>query len=557
MESYNIPNMPIKQEQNPFITPMATTLEAESKYSQFLLGGGYQYHSQHIIPQQQETGIYFLPLEQVSNNSYKQQTDSDAEPLLFQKYPNSASWPDTNMYSNETGANFMLPPTSYLTYDKEKSLQKDDDILAQLLDEGGFSFEDFGNIYIPSNDEMLIPVQPPAGDPLSNVCYSPPQTSPMQSYPVLDDQPLIEGSSPSSLVLTGGENSDPLVSGFNEVTPSPNNEIISFNNETQQQLPVDNLQDLLGELFGEDDFTLSNSFSNTTTDTGNIIPITNTPAEITPDILTASFTIDEEDTFNNHAPIDNDMTIPSTVEFLPATKKPRMSNSSSMSLDDIHVPKHNLSSLKNKPPKILPLSLSPSSSPLSNSSKLPDSPPSSSSPPSSVSHKLTSLGGGGMLFGQHEDEIIKKLLKPQDCKGAKPITRDKLVTMPVEEFNALLDEALLTEIEVAFMKEWRRRGKNKMAAQIARKRKREELFELEDDMDTLRQRRVQLQQSVQSLTTLIASYKRRAEAAEKKIYKHYSAAHGSLVSQETHTIHVTDDGKTMLIPRTSNQVLLV
>lgn len=180
-------------------------------------------------------------------------------------------------------------------------------------------------------------------------------------------------------------------------------------------------------------------------------------------------------------------------------------------------------------------------------------------PPTRKGHTASSGSGAAAMFGQNEEEIIQKLMSSHNRKGgaAKPITRDKLVIMPVEDFNSLLDEALLTEIEVAFMKEWRRRGKNKMAAQIARKRKREELFELEDDMDSLRHKKAKLQQSVAKLNALIASYKRKVELGEKRIYERYSQAHGSLVSNETHTIHITDDGKTMLIPRTSDQVLLV
>lgn len=522
MESFDIPT--IKQEQ---ITP-APTVSQEDKYSQFMLGGSSSYQ---MVPQflSQETGIYLLPIEQPSNNPYKQQDQTDeGYSMMFQKFPSTSDYQNWSSSS----ANFMpsfLPP-----YNKEKSLEKEDDFLAQLLDVGGFE----NDMYTPSND-MFIPLQ--SESPLQTNCFSP-QSSPMQlvsSYPspqyddlFINEVEDINGVSP---VLLGGEESDPLVSDVNEVTLSPSNEMLPLSNEVPQ--PTDDLQDILGELFGEDDFSLSNSFGQSYSPDDNIIPIsTSFPNTV---VIT-----DDETNRKPIQAVEEDIIIPS-FDSPPTTKKPRMSDSSSVSMEDF--------------PRAMDIPVPPPDR--SSSSSSPTNPSTQFSfqdVPTNASPKAQLPGSNNtLLFGQHEDDIIQKLLTPQYRNGTKPIARDKLVTMAVEEFNAILDEGSLTEIEVAFMKEWRRRGKNKMAAQIARKRKREELYVLEDDMDTLHQKRAQLQQSVDNLKIHIASYKRRSEAGERKIYKHYSTAHGSLVSEKTHTIHVTDDGKTMLIPRMSTQILLV
>lgn len=202
--------------------------------------------------------------------------------------------------------------------------------------------------------------------------------------------------------------------------------------------------------------------------------------------------------------------------------------------------------------------------------------PPASSPPSPPEHKPVSLlpqppvdamgerGGNrtkktnnsAVLFGKHESEIIHKLLIPQPGVASKPITRDKLVLMPVEEFNQMLEQANLTEIEVAFMKEWRRRGKNKSAAQIARKRKRDELSDLDLEVEGLRRQKVELQLRYDRLRSEISTLKERALAAEDSVYQRYRMEHGTPVSRETHLIHV-DGSKVMLVPRINSGILLV
>ena len=162
-----------------------------------------------------------------------------------------------------------------------------------------------------------------------------------------------------------------------------------------------------------------------------------------------------------------------------------------------------------------------------------------------------------LLFGKHEGEIIHKLLAVSRSTKRKPITRDKLITIAVEEFNQLLEEAHLSEIEVAFMKEWRRRGKNKAAAQVARKRKREEVSGLDEEVQKMRQQKEELQKRYNHLRSLVESLKKRSSIAEDKLFQKQSQVSREPITRNTHHIHVTDDDKLLLIPRTSSKVLLV
>ena len=196
--------------------------------------------------------------------------------------------------------------------------------------------------------------------------------------------------------------------------------------------------------------------------------------------------------------------------------------------------------------------------PASPSSQVEAMSPTPHPPPEPINGKHTkSKAKPTLLFGKHEGEIIQKLLVANDNARSKPITRDKLITIPVEEFNQLLEEAQLSEIEVAFMKEWRRRGKNKAAAQIARKRKREEVSGLDEEVEKLRQQKVELQKNYDHLRSLVQSLKERSVAAEDRLFQKQSESSVEPVSRNTHLIHVTDDEKLLLIPKISSKILVV
>ena len=514
MESYSIPF--VKPETAPFIASEIANI----KYQDYFRAPTF-FQQEPQYPY--DNGIYLTPIEQIANDPYKLLETSKETPVSFQKYPTPdelQNWPST---SNGGGANY-LP----LSNNKEKFVEKDDDFLTQLLDMSGIMEEMNNELYIPSSN-ILIPIQTP----------SPPMNmEPTNQTPDLEDMTL---SPKNNLPSSYGSNSipfnmspegfqtnsfDPLVSGVNEGLSPPNNDIYPTMETSEKG---DDLQELLSEILAMEDLPLTNSIGGSE----QLLSINHIPSNPVP--IPQFQNEDESNNVPTTSDINNDITILS-FDIPPPTKKLRSSESSRTSMDESPPPSWDspVHQKVDSPPSIIPSH---------DEEEYLESP-----------HKSYS---NCVLFGQNEAEIIRKLLRPHPGSSSKPVTRDKLVTMPVEDFNALLDEGGLTEIEIAVMKEWRRRGKNKMAAQIARKRKRDELSELQIEIDVLRRQRAQLKQSSNSLRATMTSFKRRAEAAEKRIYNKYSAIHGSSVSHETHNIHVTEDGKTILVPRISTQVLLV
>ena len=199
-------------------------------------------------------------------------------------------------------------------------------------------------------------------------------------------------------------------------------------------------------------------------------------------------------------------------------------------------------------PDINPSFPHPSSSSSSSSSSSP-------STPSGTSEKSSKQPP--LLFGKTEDEILLKVLVPRLGLNTKPVTRNKLVSMSVEEFNRLLDLAGLNDIEVAFMKEWRRRGKNKTAAMVARKRKRDELSDLDVEVDQLRKQKAGMKAKYDQLRSDILALKERTRTAEERVFQRYSRQSGIPVSRETHLIHVDKAGKVFLGPHPSSQQMLI
>ena len=73
-----------------------------------------------------------------------------------------------------------------------------------------------------------------------------------------------------------------------------------------------------------------------------------------------------------------------------------------------------------------------------------------------------------------------------------PFSNELIINLPARKFNELLSNYRLTEEQHTLVRDIRRRGKNKIAAQNCRKRKQDVLLRLEEDVSALRHQRSQL-----------------------------------------------------------------
>lgn len=75
-----------------------------------------------------------------------------------------------------------------------------------------------------------------------------------------------------------------------------------------------------------------------------------------------------------------------------------------------------------------------------------------------------------------------------------PFSARQIVDMPVEEFLEVLEGGSLTPQQVALLRDIRRRGKNKLAAQNCRQRKMDAIARLQEDVEELQALRLSLRQ---------------------------------------------------------------
>lgn len=86
-----------------------------------------------------------------------------------------------------------------------------------------------------------------------------------------------------------------------------------------------------------------------------------------------------------------------------------------------------------------------------------------------------------------------------------------IINLPMDEFNERLSKYDLSEAQLSLIRDIRRRGKNKVAAQNCRKRKLDQILCLADEVQEVRKRKDRLRQEHES-----------AEAERERIMKKFS-----------------------------------
>lgn len=80
-----------------------------------------------------------------------------------------------------------------------------------------------------------------------------------------------------------------------------------------------------------------------------------------------------------------------------------------------------------------------------------------------------------------------------------PISVNDIINLPMDEFNERLSKYDLTENQLSLIRDIRRRGKNKVAAQNCRKRKLDQILSLEDEVKEVRRRKDRLYQEREAI----------------------------------------------------------
>ncbi|GAA6222739.1 transcription factor NF-E2 45 kDa subunit [Lates japonicus] len=134
-----------------------------------------------------------------------------------------------------------------------------------------------------------------------------------------------------------------------------------------------------------------------------------------------------------------------------------------------------------------------------------------------------------------------------------PFPMDKIINLPVDDFNELLTQYTLTDTQLALVRDIRRRGKNKVAAQNCRKRKLESIIHLERELNQLQAQREHLAQERLEFQRSLAFIKCRLTDLYAEVFSHLRDEDGQPYSIDEYSLQQTPDGKIYLVPHTSMQ----
>lgn len=134
-----------------------------------------------------------------------------------------------------------------------------------------------------------------------------------------------------------------------------------------------------------------------------------------------------------------------------------------------------------------------------------------------------------------------------------PFPMDKIINLPVDDFNELLTQYTLTDSQLALVRDIRRRGKNKVAAQNCRKRKLESIIHLESELNQLQAQREHLAQERLEFQRSLAFIKCRLTDLYAEVFSHLRDEDGQPYSLDEYSLQQTPDGKIYLVPHTAMQ----
>ncbi|TDH03422.1 hypothetical protein EPR50_G00163980 [Perca flavescens] len=139
--------------------------------------------------------------------------------------------------------------------------------------------------------------------------------------------------------------------------------------------------------------------------------------------------------------------------------------------------------------------------------------------------------------------------------GKIPFSNELIVNLPVDEFNDLLANYHLSEEQLILVRDIRRRGKNKIAAQNCRKRKLDVLLELKDNVSGLRRYRSRLLREKQEALRNLQEMKRRLGTLYQDVFSTLRDEEGMPLNAMEYLLHFESDGSVTVASRQQGAAL--
>lgn len=165
---------------------------------------------------------------------------------------------------------------------------------------------------------------------------------------------------------------------------------------------------------------------------------------------------------------------------------------------------------------------------------------------------LPAPGGPKKGGKEKQADLLEKQMSRDEHRARAmkiPFTNDKIINLPVEEFNELLSKYQLSEAQLSLIRDIRRRGKNKMAAQNCRKRKLDTILNLERDVEDLQRDKARLLREKVEFLRSLRQMKQKVQSLYQEVFGRLRDENGRPYSPSQYALQYAGDGSVLLIPR--------
>ncbi|XP_012496164.1 PREDICTED: nuclear factor erythroid 2-related factor 3 [Propithecus coquereli] len=173
------------------------------------------------------------------------------------------------------------------------------------------------------------------------------------------------------------------------------------------------------------------------------------------------------------------------------------------------------------------------------------------SAPESTSESFSWPGKSQKIRSRYLNDTDRNLSR--DERRAKalhiPFSVDEIVRMPVESFNSMLSRYYLTDLQVSLIRDIRRRGKNKVAAQNCRKRKLDIILNLEDDVCNLQAKKETLKRERAQCNKAINLMKQKLHDLYHDVFSRLRDDQGRPVNPNQYALQCSHDGSVLIVPK--------
>ncbi|XP_035790505.1 segmentation protein cap'n'collar-like isoform X3 [Anopheles albimanus] len=134
-----------------------------------------------------------------------------------------------------------------------------------------------------------------------------------------------------------------------------------------------------------------------------------------------------------------------------------------------------------------------------------------------------------------------------------PIPVHDIINLPMDEFNERLSKYDLSETQLSLIRDIRRRGKNKVAAQNCRKRKLDQIVTLADEVKDMKMRKERLLREREMVLSEHKKIRDKFSLLYRHVFQNLRDADGNPYSQEHYSLQQSADGAVVLVPRSSER----